>query len=306
MLDEGTVERLRAPIVEKEIAAQEAQDRRTQKSEDAKSLKDAIRLEQLRAIPRQQRSAPEQREFMSLYQKQRRREEKQLHQTGVAESALQKCATAEEFQRLNRATVEGKKLHAWMELSARVEDQLRWMRTWHEQDPNEPDYVEFTEGLADLEQFIRDAGGFIKDAYTYRSEYLNDFKPGWALWLPENRVDPVWGRVTAYFKDPNRLLALTQENEPTRVRALYGIRIGIPEFHFLEWKKSLNGSTQRAKESNMKVKAPRTKLPKSETVRTARAQKGAAVAAAKKQNSDADGNLTVITNRRISNPPQGS
>lgn len=57
----------------------------------------------------------------------------------------------------------------------------------------------------------------------------------------------------------------------------------------------------------MKVKAPRTKLRKSETVRTARAQKkGAAVAAAKKQNSDADGNLTVITNRRIPNPPQGS
>ncbi len=51
MLDEETVERLRAPIVEREIAAQEAQARREQKSQAAKTLRDTLRLEELRRIP---------------------------------------------------------------------------------------------------------------------------------------------------------------------------------------------------------------------------------------------------------------
>lgn len=135
---------------------------------------------------------------------------------------------------MNLRNVDSEQFQNWLILQERCEDQLWWMAHWREQEPSDPDYIGLEEGHDDLKNFIKTIG-FIKDGFDYRSEFLRSFVPGWAIWADRTFHDPIWSPITPYFKDAARLAALAEENEPTRVKALFGIRIGIPEYHYTLW-----------------------------------------------------------------------
>ncbi len=234
MLDEEAVERLRAPIVEKEIAAQEAVDRREQKSTDAKQLKDVLRLAVLRAIPKLDRTAEQQREFSRLDQRQRRVKEG----TGLTKDVLSKIETAEEFHRLQRATVSGKKIHDWKEQEEHVLDQLHWMNKGWTCSPHDPDFVSLEEGLPDLEDFIGEHGLIHDD--VYQSPFLQDFRPYWGIWAPKVIYDPIWGTVSPYWRDTERFHALCAESEATMIYAKFGIRVALPACQLRLWKQRID------------------------------------------------------------------
>ncbi len=223
----------------------EGRQSQSERFESARALRDSLRFNELRQKRGIDRTDEENREYARLYSRNRRkaiREEgsaKGQQALKISKQVLAQVKTAAEFHALNRKMVSGQQIAEWKRQSELVQDQLYWMRTWHEQDPNDELFVGFDEGYQNLLEFVREQGGFVKDAYKYGSSYLNDFRPFWAIWLPESRTEKPWGTIAPYFKDSERLLALCDENEPTRVAALYGFSISIPEYHFLAWQRGL-------------------------------------------------------------------
>lgn len=225
LLDEVTTAELKAPILEAEERERESVERREQKSTDAKQLKDTLRLAELRSIPRLDRTAEQQREFSRLDQRQRRTKEK----TGLTKSSLSKVETAEEFWRLNRASVDGKKIHKWLEIQESVLDQLHWLNSGGSVSPQDPDFVSLEEGVADLEDFVGEHGLVHND--VYQSPFLRDFHPYWGIWALEVIHDPIWRTLQPYWRDTERFHALCAESEATMVYAKFGIRIALPAYH---------------------------------------------------------------------------
>jgi hypothetical protein len=188
---------------------------------DAKILKDAIRLEELRQIPVASRSKTESAEFSRLYQRERRRQEK----TGLAKGMLDKIATRGEFHALNRKNVDGKLLHRWAELHERVLDQLRFMEHGNkingvELPETDPDFIHPDEAEDDLDDFVREHG-VARLGYIYRDEKLKG--SDWS---------------TEYWKDAEVLLSMKMENEPTKIFALFGYLVAIPDWKYEEWKRA--------------------------------------------------------------------
>jgi hypothetical protein len=131
------------------------------------------------------------------------------------------CTTIEAFHDLQRKTLPTDKLADLQWQQEAVEDVLEFMRTGCDVSPDDEYFVGLHEGLAMIEAFI-ETRGFIRDSTKFNDIDLVSFQPGWSLW------DKYW---TDW-----RLEALCAENEPTKVFALYGIRIGLSEYQYQQWR----------------------------------------------------------------------
>jgi len=192
------------------------------------------RLIQLQAKGKKNLTPEERREYQRLSARKTRNKTKTKALLDPRISRFAEGAvTQEEFWQLCRADVNQAQLSAWLELQEEVHDQLYWMAHWLEQSPDDPDFVSLEGGLELLDDHVK-RYGYIKDAFDYYSSVLNEFHPQWAIWASESSRD-----AAPYWKDPERLAALIRENEPTKVWALYGIRIGLPEYYVYVWKREL-------------------------------------------------------------------
>jgi len=200
------------------------------------------RLKQLRLIDEAKRTTEEQKELQRLATAKTRAKKPNIKQWAKIIEIGAACDTVGEFHEANLRNVDAEQLKNWLELQECVADQLHWMAHWREQDASDPDYVSLDEGWTDLKNFI-EAVGFIKDGFDYRSEFLKSFKPDWSIWNDKDRRDPIWGALGPYFKNAELLTALCGENEATKVRALYGLRIGIPEYHYGLWCQDITAKT---------------------------------------------------------------
>ncbi len=179
-------------------------------------------LKTLRLIPLSKRTKEQQKRYQALETQRSRANAKNKALDAKLAKISDVATTVDEFYQLNRAEVDAEQLAAWQEQQERVLDQLHWMRTWRDQDPDDELFVGFAEGLDCLEDFIREHG-FIKDGYDYSSQVLKDFEPGWAIWAAKIYNDLIWGKIIPFYKDPERLKALSEENAATRVWALFGL-----------------------------------------------------------------------------------
>lgn len=209
-------------------------------------------LKTLRLIPLKKRTKEQQKRYQALETAYSRANAKNKKLDEKLAKISDAGTTLAEFHELNRAEVDAGQLKVWLEQQERVLDQIHWMATWQDQDPNEVDYyVSLEDGLNDLERFIAEHG-FIKDAYDYSSQTLRDFEPLFAVWADRKLDDSFYrrcwgGAIAAYYKDPQRLKALCEENEPTRIFALFGIMTAMREFHYLQWKADLKARQSRVK-----------------------------------------------------------
>ena len=129
------------------------------------------------------------------------------------EAQIAACRTLQEFWGVNRA--KDAELVATLEKQAELAaDQRYWMESgWRFGD--DPDYVALREGTADLNRFIREQGGLIKE-HKFMDEDLNEYRPGFAIWAD-------------FWRDAKMFDALVKENRPTEVYARYGLAISIFE-----------------------------------------------------------------------------
>lgn len=203
MLPDEVVEKIRA----KETAQLHAKAGRTQKRSEAERLAEVIRREQLRQIPRAQRSNDEQREFARL-------EARRYRQNASKKDVLSDVPTAEKFWEANRLLLPKTKLNEYLAHQSLVEDQLYWMAKGWECSPQDPDFVSLEEGLEDLDRFVSEHGLIHDDCSVYQHYFLRDYTPQFAIWC-------------GFWKNPELFNALCNENEPTRIFAKYGIRIAL-------------------------------------------------------------------------------
>lgn len=201
-------------------AQQAASELRRKQADDARKLADAVRREQLRQIPAANRTAEEQREFRRLEQRRYRAKESKGN-------VLRDVQTAEDFWRANRLLANPRKIREWKQQEERVLDQMFWMQKGWAEAPHSPDFVPLDDGLTDLEHFVTTHGLIHDDPFIYRSYELRDFRPAWGVWAHHEISAGIWGFVAPFFKDPERLKALSEENQPTAVYAKYGIRTAL-------------------------------------------------------------------------------
>lgn len=236
----GKIERMKA----REEAQQQAKADRSERKEHAGLLADEIRLQQLRSIPKAQRSEEEQKEFQRLYQRSKRRDQR------GEESPFAKIEDAEEFWAAQRETLSKVELNKLVAAQELVRDQEFWMKHGFELDPSDLDYVNFQEGLADLQQFVAERG-IIHDCHeSYDSALLRHFDGfSFALWNPRDYKDRVFGNVPAFFKLPE-FDELCHENPQTATYAKYGIKTALLWSQVAEFKrkaeshKSIAGGTE--------------------------------------------------------------
>jgi hypothetical protein len=129
------------------------------------------------------------------------------------ETAIAACRTLQEFWAVNKEkdTDVVAALQPQVELAA---NQFYWMNSgWRFAD--DPDYVDLREGTADLNRFIREQGGLIKE-HKFTDEDLNEYRPGFAIWAD-------------FWRDTKMFDALVKENKPTELYARYGIAISVFE-----------------------------------------------------------------------------
>jgi hypothetical protein len=178
---------------------------------------------------------PEQRRTYNATKAKESRARKKLRE------AAAHAATAEEFwQKMRQSAIptEQIRIKQWEALQERVFDQMYWLNAGWQTAPDDIDFVSYEDGLDLLDDFIA-MHGLIHDE-TYKHPDLNDFAPQWAIWLGKAQVkDPIWGVVEGFWRDATRFDALCEENEPTRVYCLYGIRIALPQYHVRLWKQRI-------------------------------------------------------------------
>ncbi len=161
---------------------------------------------------------------MPAHKKEHRKSERQRS----AEYRERKKAEAEEWERtgtrarfwqknIDRDVAAGTlDLHALLEKQSRALDQIHWVRCgWDCPSTDTEFYVGFDEGVECLEQFVKDAGGAMKED-NFTSEGLRAFRPGWALWRD-------------FWKEPDLVKELQQINLPTTLYATYGLITSISE-----------------------------------------------------------------------------
>src|SRR5258705_7078001 len=122
------------------------------------------RLTQLQLIDKAKRTHEEALELQRLLTARTRAKKPTTKQWAKIIEVGAACDSVAEFHEANLRNVDADQLKNWMTLQERVEDQLYWMRTWREQDPNDELYVSLDEGWDDLKNFIETIG-FIKDAF---------------------------------------------------------------------------------------------------------------------------------------------
>jgi len=179
----------------------------------------------------------ERREYMKQAQR-LSRERKAIK--AVAELA----ETREQWRTEMRKALPNELREKYAALEAEVESQMCWMEHGWKMallDPSDPEYLSAKDGLADLNDFIAECGT-IHDAFTYDSFFLShEVQPLWAVWQDERLRDAPSSIIPVQWRKPywqdNRLDALTtEEGEPTKIVALYGIEISLSDFHVLRWK----------------------------------------------------------------------
>jgi hypothetical protein len=224
LLSHDAIARLKAPILEAEERKCEAVERRERKYTNAKQLKDAVRREELRQIPKADRTPEEQREFSRLEARRHRANAK-----GNDADSLSNVETAEEFWSANRLLANGQKIHAWREQEQRVLDQIYWLNVGWRTSPQDPNFVGLNEGLADLDDFI-DEFGLVHDD-EYKNPILQNVRPLWSVWADKPDDVPFVGTIMGFWRNPEIFNALLKESEPTAIYARYGIRTALPAYH---------------------------------------------------------------------------
>jgi hypothetical protein len=196
------------------------------------------RLQELSLTPKAKMTEEERREYNKLHNRKSRRKTSTTEGMKKLLERAERAETLEQFWQLNRAEESPTQIETWLAEQEAIEDQLHWMAHYQEQIPSDDDYVSLADGIDIAEDTIQ-KNGFIKDAFSYTSRVLNEFEPMFAIWadrtLSDSYTKKHWGTVKPYWKDAKRLAALLEENEPTRIFALYGVRISLPEFHFLKF-----------------------------------------------------------------------
>jgi hypothetical protein len=194
------------------------------------------RLQELSLIPKAKQTEEERREYNRLHNRKSRRRSSTTEGMKKLLERAERAETQEQFWQLNRNEESPKQLEDWRAQESVILDQLNWMQYWHELTPDDECYVSLPDGLDLLHESI-EKHGFVKDI-NFNSRLLNEFSPTWAIWNNKKQKDAIWGLVTPYWKD-DRLAELIQENDATKIFALYGFRIGVPEYAYLMWKGEL-------------------------------------------------------------------
>ena len=97
-------------------------------------------------------------------------------------------------------------------------DQIHWLQTFANQNPDDPDFVSVSEGEQNLDDFVREHG-VVRLGYIYRNQSL--------------RPD-CW---TEYWKDKDVLAKLCAEDPNTKGYALYNLLAGIPDHLYISFKR---------------------------------------------------------------------
>jgi hypothetical protein len=202
------------------------------------------RLQELSLTPKAKMSDEERREYNKLHNRKSRRKTNTTEGMKKLLERAERAETQEQFWQPNRSEQTQAQLDIWLAQESVVLDMLSWMKDGLKLPPNDDCFVSLADGLDLLNDSIQQHG-FIKDAFTYTSRVLNEFEPMWGIWADRTFSDSYtkkyWGTVKPYWKDLDRLSALIEENEATKVWALYGIRTALPEFHYYKWMQNLKG-----------------------------------------------------------------
>ena len=198
---------------------------KSQKKEAAGLFVEEQRLEELRHIPKSQRSVEQEREFSRLYQKSRRRDQRRVLRG--EESPYDKFETAQDFWDANRLLLPKKKLEELLAQQELVLDQEWWMQHGFEVDPNDESvFVGLQEGLQDLDAFISTHGLIHDETSACQHPDLRAFEPSRAL-------------LDAFYKDPERFNALCQESPATDIFCRFGIRVALSSYHVRTFKQRI-------------------------------------------------------------------
>jgi hypothetical protein len=195
------------------------------------------RLQQLSLTPKSKMSEEERKEYNRLHNRKSRRKTNTTEGWKKLLQRTERAETQEQFWQLNRAEETPTQIETWRAQESIVLDMLCWMKDGLELSPDDECYVSLESGLDLLQESI-EKDGFIKDI-NFNSRVLQEFSPTWAIWNDRSFKDAIWGKVEPYWKNQDVLAALLEENEPTRIFALYGVRIGVPEYAYLMWKGEL-------------------------------------------------------------------
>jgi hypothetical protein len=194
------------------------------------------RLQELSLTPKSKMTEDERKEYNRLHNRKSRRKTNTTEGMKKLFERAERAETQEQFWQLNRAEESPTQLETWLAQESVVLDMLNWMQYWQELSPADDCYVSLEGGLDLLHESI-EKDGFIK-GINFNSRALNEYTPTWAIWNNKNQKDAIWGLVIPYWKD-DRLAELIQENDATKIFALYGFRIGVPEYAYLMWKGEL-------------------------------------------------------------------
>lgn len=196
------------------------------------------RLQELSLTPKSKMTEEQRKEYNRLHNRKSRRKTTTNEGWKKLLDRAERAETQEQFWYLNRAEESPKQLEEWGAQQEVIHDMLHWMANVGTDSPADELYVSLEDGLDLLNDSIT-TRGFIKDGFSYKSKVLQDFIPDWAIWATTDFKDVIWGAITPYWKDSDRLTALIEENEPTRVWALYGIKTAVPEYHYNKWKQKI-------------------------------------------------------------------
>ena len=200
--------------------------------------------------PAYSEQSPEQRRTYNATKAKESRARKKLRE------AASNATTQEEFwqkMRQSATPADQIKIEQWQAEQERVLDQMYWLNAGWQTAPDDPDFVSYEDGLGDLDDFIATHGMIHDENYT--SHDLNDFTPHWAIWCSKAEIkDPIWGVVEGFWKDAQRFEALCQENEPTRIYCMYGVKTALPQYHVRLWKQRKIYNHQLRSESASRVR----------------------------------------------------
>jgi hypothetical protein len=123
-------------------------------------------------------------------------------------------------------------------LQAKVEaaaDQRYWMESGWKCAPTDLDFVGLREGTAELDRFIHEQGGLIKEV-----KFIDE---GLAAYVPQYAIYRDFWRNSEMFE------ALVKENEPTAIYAKYGLVTSIFEYAHLLWSQNIRRHRETASDS---------------------------------------------------------
>jgi hypothetical protein len=156
---------------------------------------------------------PEQRE------RKRARLTKRLSRT--VEKEIKSASTTETeaaWWASNRALLKPEELKQLLAQQEQVLTQLWWIDNWDKFPPTDPDYVSVEDGVEDLLEFVKEFGT-VHLGYIFHADIPSD-------WSDQK-----------YWQNPELLLSLEGENQPTKVYVRTGILTAVPDWRVYEFLK---------------------------------------------------------------------